>query len=622
MGGQRYVVFLLLLVCAMPVLAEDQVIVNSQDWRDVYSGVLYGELSETPAKFLVSTKHSTIILYSIPTDRDEVLIVTNRGVPFIAGYESILQSRGYANADEIRTDNGNLELLERLEGVRKFIVLDDAYGYNAISVAPYAAISKSYVVFANKNNIDDVVDVLQDKDPESVMIYGQVDRVVKDELAQFNPETINKRNRFENNIEIVNRYLELNPTKQVILTNGEFIEQSLMTGADPIVFLGRENVPEVVREFIDTAEIDVGILIGNELVNSATFVRRALGISVFVKFAQGARQPTGSIAQVEDLDRFPMPTYDLAIEITSIVYNKATGALEVTYHNPTGLAEYFKSTITIRDGIEVVVIGDERAVFLDKNEYKTIVYRVDVDGNPLQFESDELSGDAFVVFGESPQSLENQYQKTFSIDIIEVLDDAQIEIKGLYYDKVTGSFYVIVENIGKVDAYISAELIDIIVNDQPLTVGSADVLKLGPGKTGKIQIEVEMDEQDFLDNAEIRVRAYYGERELSRVKITEETLPLEFKSSLGRYVIYGIVILLILLLLFFLGTKKKCPHCGYKNPRGRKTCLHCGKPFKQQPGHPGHGHHKVAHKPAHHKAPAHPKAPAHKPHHGHPHHKK
>ena len=39
-----------------------------------------------------------------------------------------------------------------------FVILDDSYGYNSISVAPYATASKSWVLFADRNNIDDIVD--------------------------------------------------------------------------------------------------------------------------------------------------------------------------------------------------------------------------------------------------------------------------------------------------------------------------------------------------------------------------------------------------------------------------------------------------------------------------------
>lgn len=579
----RYAWILVLLILATGSAAADShydhIIINSQEWQDVYTGMQYANLVGIPANFLVSTRHSTTLLYSVPVERDVLLVLSSKERPFIVGYEPILQSRGYDSPEEIRSASLNLELLERLEGIDRFIVIDDAYGYNAISIAPYSQADRSFVIFADENNIDEIAAILEEKQPESVLIYGQVDRAVKQQLAPFNPETINLGSRFDNNIEIVRRYLEIKPTRQVILTNGEFIEQGIMSGSDPVLFLGRANVPESVRDFIAESDIDVGILIGNELVNAATFVRRQLGISVFVKFAQGAREPTGSIAQVEDLDRFPMPRYELGIEVTSIVYNRATGALQVTYHNTQNLAEYFKSTLTVRDAGEIRIIGDERAVFLDKNEYKTIIYESDADSEPLNFQSSELEGDAFVIFGESETSLENTYQESFSIDTVEFLDDSEIEIADLYYDTLSGEFVVSIENVGARDAYVSIELVDLLVNGEEVTVGGDGTARIAQGKSAEVMVPVEMAEEDLAENPEVRVRAYYGERELQRIKIKERTFPLETRTGYGTYAVYGTALLLLLIGLGWLGTKKKCRHCGRKNARGKKACEQCGKRF-------------------------------------------
>lgn len=573
------VLVLAALLAVQGVIAQDQIIINSQDWRDVYTGMQYGHLTGVPSNFLVSTRHSTILLYSISTDKDEILVLSSRNRPFITGYESILRSRGYDAPEEIAASNLNLELLERLEGIDKFIVLDDAYGYNAISVAPYAVVDGWFVVFADEDNIDDVVSALEEKSPREVLIYGQVDRDVKDALQQFDPEILNNGNRFDNNIEIVKRYIEVKPTRQVILTNGEFIESGLMSGTDPVLFLGQENVPESVRDFIEDSGIEVGILIGNELVNTATFIRRALGISVFVKFAQGARQPTGAISTVEDLDRFPMPRYEINLDVSSIVYNRATGALEVTYHNTENLATYFKSTITVRDGTDVVVLGDARPVFLDKNEYKTVVYSADTEGDPLSFQSNDLSGDVFVIYGEGPESLEKTYQATFDIDVIEVLDDAEIEIRDAYYDTTAREFVVVVGSTGEAPAYVSAEVVDLLVNGEELTVGGDGVVLIEPGDEEKIGVVVAMADEDFADNPTVLVRAFYGERELSRIKSKEARFPLVTRTGYLAYAPYAVVIVLVLLLLIWLGTKKTCKSCGRKNPRGRKTCVGCKKRF-------------------------------------------
>jgi len=299
-----------------------QVIVNSEDWKDVYSTMLYGSLSGRSVNFLVSNKHATLILEAIPQNT-HLWAISSKKVPFVAGYKAIMESKGYS-AEEFTYDNVNLEIAKLLD-VQNFIVMDDSYGYNAISAAPYAVVTNSYVLFSDRANIGEVARFLEGRQVKKMLIYGHVDREVKDALSTYNPEIINKEgDRFLNNIEIVKRYKQIKGANQVILTNGEFIEKELMSGAEPVVFIGTNNVPNVIRDYIKGSDIQVGVLIGNELVGTATFIRRQLGISVFVKFAQGARAQKGAISQVEALDMFYLPVYTLNLEVVSLRYNQAT----------------------------------------------------------------------------------------------------------------------------------------------------------------------------------------------------------------------------------------------------------------------------------------------------------
>jgi len=530
-----------------------------------------------PSNFLVSQKHGAILLYSIPTTKKDILIVSSRTQPYVFGYQSLLLSKGYSNATELVTRNANLDLARRLTNITKFIVIDPAYGYNAISAAPYSVISQHYVLFADRRNIDDVQAFLQTRNPTEVILFGQLDRQVKDALASFNPETINEGDRFSNNLVMVDRYRQLKDAKQVVLTNGEFIESGIMSGSDPVVFIGKANVPQKVSDYIKKSDIEVGILIGNELIGTATFVRRQLGISVFVKFAQGARTPKGAIAQVEDLDRFPMPSYDLNLEITSMAYNRATRSLEVTYHNTVNLALFFKSTITINGQGTPIITGDADPLFLDKGEYKTVVYSQDTDGNPLDLRGENLTADLFTIYGEGPNSLENALQAQLRISFIEVKDDTTINITSLYYDKTAQAFFVTIGNTGEVDAYVQPEMVDLMINEEPVTAAADGTTLINAGGKAAIKIPVAMADADFAANPMVKVRAYYGEREIALIKTTEKSFAFEFGGGYGRYILYAVVLVVVLLILFFLGTKKKCKHCGHKNPRGRKTCEKCGR---------------------------------------------
>lgn len=597
MGKSKYIISILLILLASFAYGQeskpDIFISNSADWQDVYSTMLYSSVTGSTGYFLVSTRHSTLLINQLNA-QNSIQIVTSSSKPYVVGYRAVLESRGFEKAEEMRSANINLDLAKKLSpDINSFIVLDDSYGYNAISVAPYAALSKSYVLFANKKNINSIYSYLNSRNPDSLIIYGQVDREVKDRLAEFNPETINEGDRFLDNQKIIDRYQAVykkqsgEPKRQAILTNGEFIEQEIMSGIEPVVFIGRANVPDQVKTYVQSSDIDIGILIGNELIGSATFIRRELGISVFVKFAQSARQPTTAISPVEDLDRFYLPRYLLDLDIYKVSYNRISRRIEVTYQNKVDLATYLKGTVTVRNGDNTLVLGDEDAVFIDKSQYKTIVYTKKSDGSPIDAMQGDITAEVFTIFGESKKSLEYTLRKTLDVESIDVQDNSKIEFGRVLYDKRTGKFLIEVRNTGDVDVFVDLELIDVLVNDELVTAGAGTVTFLKKGESKFIEVILPMSDSDLQNNPKIKIRAYYGERERSLINILEGEfeygyagfgyLTGELLREAGKNaLLYMPLIIIIILLILILGMKKKCPHCGEINKLRAKRCKECG----------------------------------------------
>jgi len=210
---KAYCFLILCIFCAALAVAQDQppqvFISNSGDWQDVYSVMQYTTIAGGSGYFLVSARHSTLLLNQLNREND-YLIVSSLKSPYVIGYKPVLESRGFTKIDELKANNINLELAKKLiPGISDFIVIDDSYGYNAISVAPYAAISKSYVLFANKRNINQVYTFLKSRNVRTLIEYGQLDREVKDRLQEFSPEIISEQDRFLNNQKVLSRWFSL-----------------------------------------------------------------------------------------------------------------------------------------------------------------------------------------------------------------------------------------------------------------------------------------------------------------------------------------------------------------------------------------------------------------------------
>ncbi|RMD66315.1 hypothetical protein D6817_04360 [Candidatus Pacearchaeota archaeon] len=530
------------------------VIANSENWQDVYSVMQYARFKGVGSDFLVSTRHGPLLLNGIRKEND-IRVITSRSAPFVINYPSMILAKGFADADEVVVDNANLELINDLPDVKNFIVVGRTYGYSAIAVAPYAAITNSWVFFADRNNIDEIDSILANRGVENLLIYGFVDRQVRDQLAKYNPEIINTGDRFRDNIEIVKKYMQIKPVKQVVFTNGEFIEKEIMTGFEPVLFTGKQDVPPQIRDYIKSSDIEVGVLIGADLVGPATNIRRSTGISVIVKFARGARARTGPISPVEGLDLFYLPTPIMELSVYSAKYNTATSQLELTYKSDSNIPIYFKGTLTpIVDGEEKARVGDVEPVFIAPGDFKTVSY------SDIDFNGDKLELEVFTLYGEAPSALEKILETRVDVEKVNVLDRCKIDLKKIIYSKPKKAFFVTVENPSEVDCWVDVELRDVLIDGLKRTLGSEGATEVKKGKSAKIKVEQEMADDDLKKNQFVEVIAYYGERESSLVNAIKAKLKLEIVTiSFATIGLFALIIVVVaaLIFLFMLWRRRK-----------------------------------------------------------------
>ncbi len=539
---------LMLLLIIPAASAFDQVVVNSQDWRDVYAGITYGERNNIPVNFMTDLKSQLTFTQTLDRIRTDLLLIQSPSEVYAVAYGQVLADLGF-QVTVLEEDNNPMEIMRLLsqeKGISSFIILDDSYGYNSISVAPYAAVANKGVLFANRNNIDDVRGLL-DEYGNDVLIYGEVDREVKDALSGYDPEVLNLGSRFDNNIEMVRRYLKVKPTSQVFLTNGEFIERELLSGSYPILFIGKDNVPDQVIEFINEGYFSVGVLVGNDLLQTSLFIKDQTGLHTFVKFARSARIPSSPIEKIEGLDLQYMPRIMLSIDVASLRYNYLTKQLEMVVQNKADLVTYFRSTILVRsDGESIATLGDPVPVFVDKNEFKTITY-------PLETLGQNLTAEILFSYGEGSKSLEQAAQTSLPVERIEIQDDSDVGITGAVYAKNKGVLYVVVENRGGVDAYVDAEVIGLIVDGDPTTVSVRGTYLVQAHDSARLPISVTLTEADLIDNPTVSAQIYFGERENVLVKRSSAEVNLEISQvdyiTIGLVTLSVLVVLLILLIL-------------------------------------------------------------------------
>lgn len=555
MGAKREIFVITLLILILGPLTSaatfDRVITNSENWMDVYSGIHYATLSEAEANFLTSTNHGPVLLQGIQKE-ENIRVISSKDEPYVFNYPDLILSEGFSSADEIEAKNLNIELIKDLDEINNFIIIGDIYGYNAIAVVPYAVQSKSWVFFANEINIGEIDSILSKRNIDKFMIYGYVDRTVRDTLEKYSPEVISSGDRFEDNVDITKKFLSIKNTKQVSLSNGDFLEMELMKGANPILFTGRENVPEKISEYLKTSPIEIGVLIGNELMGAATNIRHSTGISVMVKFARGARTRAEGIAAVEGLDLFPLPAPLLELELYSLEYNTLSRQLEATYKSSSNIPAYFKGTITVNSDSGKTKVGDEEAIFISPNSHKTILY-------PLTLDSyEDLTAQIFTIFGESISSLDRAISINAEIGTIDVIDRCEIELEAAVYNKQTKQFNVEVKNLADVDCWAEAIINNLKVGYEEKTVSSNQAILIKSHDSKKIIINEELIDEDLDKNNFVDVVVYFGEKETNLVNVAKGRFELTIQTfTTTTYTIIVLFAAMILSTAIFIKKRKK-----------------------------------------------------------------
>ncbi len=539
--------FLLFLPFASAV---GQVVINSHDWHDVYTGVVYAKLSGLEVHYVAEETQGVQLIEEVLNPAAAEILLIESEKPFVLGYQSQLERRGFKVEKFLSLDaqKTNLEFAKRIaaeKGITNFIVVDSGWGYDALSVAPYALLTNSVVLFAGTENVDDLFSFLSTR-TDNILLYGHLDREVKGELSVLNPLIINKGDRYKDNIEIVKAFLDKKPTKQILLTDGEVLELGFFNNEFPVLFVGTSNVPQPVIDFIQDSDIRTGIVIGYNLFANAKRIREDTGIKILLKYGQGRN------SQLYALDVFPLPAYHPEINIISVRYNTLSKQLEVTYENTGGVYTYAQALSHQIKADETLIaeVGDEEAFFLNEGDTLTLLYSLDLT---LYLDKD-LTVESKILFGESTNSLTKLLAKTLDLDVVTIGDSSRIAIKSVVYNKETKRFELVVKNEGEKEVYADAEIVDIIIAGEKVTLG-AEPQKIKPGQEEIFKIKAVLEEVDIEDNPVIKARVRYGERKGILLKVMMKEFDFAFKKF--NYKPWVLIIIVLIVIKLIISIRKK-----------------------------------------------------------------
>ncbi len=535
---------------------EDQVLVNSRDWVDVYSGLLYSGLGGVHRlQYIAEELHGTWLLESgLFVDTGNLLVFTSKKQPYIKGFSNMMEESDIKFEEEIIGDSDHLnkEFARRLAKkgkIEKILILDDSFAYNALSAVPYAIATKSWVIFADNDNIDEVVGLIEELEITDILIVGSTENNVRQELGRFNPEIMNKGNRYDNNIALAERFLEASgkDAGQVMIAQGTTLENSLFNPEFPTIFIGPGDAPSQAVKFMKDHGTTHIVLIGMNLLAQGEELSELTNTKLIVKYAKAVGP------DVLALDFYPTPAYEPEVKITKVDYNTLTQQVEVFFKNEKDLVTYVRSLshelFVGSDTKPLHILADEDSFFIGKNEELARVYDIDLTNNV----DDVLRVTSKYVYGDHPSSMDFSGEDDGVLEFVTYEDKADITLGEVFYNKRTQRFEVELINTGSVKAYALPELIDFTKNNEQQAF-SGRKIQLTPGSSKKTFVKIELDEIDIADNPDFTIKIKYGERPEALLKSFTKKLDLVVKDFNVKLVV---LVALLAIVLFLLVKKKK-----------------------------------------------------------------
>ncbi|MFZ5500717.1 MAG: hypothetical protein ACOY58_02235 [Candidatus Micrarchaeota archaeon] len=542
----RRLLSLFVLLLALSQLAFAMVVVNSYDGRDVVSGIYYAAVQGDEVIFLTPSSGDSVY-GRIGTGKD-ILLIQSLDHPMLTGMAGNLEQRGNT-VDVLVSDDPletNLELASR-SGADGFVLVDPVYGDNTVSALAYAKLNGLYLILADKDNAESVVSELRTQNPERILLYGYTDAELKSGLqgTGLSFEEINTGDKFDDNLELVKRFLSQNPAKkQAILADGSVFESTIASGDDPVILIS-PLIPSAVRDYIEqqalSGQLPVLLIVDETYTQTAYDLKESINedagrkaVTVFVKMGEGT---SGAGSDINPVEMFPLPVPTVGLQIEKAEYNQDSGELEITYKNTGNALEYVESRILVYvDGAYAATLGDEEPFPVEREGKAGMAYQLEV-------EEGQITANITAYFGSSKKSRESGIRVMMDAGRVDFTDSSSLSIADFTHDRESNDLLVSFANNGSASLYFRPyAVIDMngtrttIKDDNTYTLGSSEghIVKF-PGivKSGAV----------------ITAGADYGEREaFMDNKVEREYVP-EPQGGMDMLLILAVVGVLVVLAL-------------------------------------------------------------------------
>ncbi len=530
------------------------VIINSQDWRDVSLILLYAKLTGKKAHMITNLGEADLLLKRLEKSSTHELF-ESRNKPVIKNMKEFMRNYGFSMVVENVFNTYKdlqVELYSRVKDkVKGFVIIHPDFGTDLISVFPLAVNEKRWIFFVNKENLNDILSLISSVPEKSVIFYGKFLTQPWKDIP--NPSEVIFGTEEDMNKEIVKRVWK-KTRGWVVLANGKYIEEGFLSEGKPILLI-LENSPSEIAKFLKKLGVKLIEVIGPENVNFGYEIREA------------SNKTIGVVAKIGI-------TFTGEPELRGKIYTLPTKEVDYPVHNLVLRRVYFTNgciifEITNKGNVEekfiiraLRIIGKKgETTFADENIHvippkETISFPV--CGNYSEPEKVE----AFILYGEKfKRKIRNLTTGSFYFFVkkISLPIPKPLEIKGVFYDPSLHMLWIKLKNNNKKPVWARAEVFGLKFLNESLTL-SSPLIYLPSGES-YLPFWIRLDGTQLKENTNLTAVVYYGfsKNLLSNTVKYIQRGEIKEKSAKNEVWIYILFVgaLVIFLLLLLIGKKKE-----------------------------------------------------------------
>ncbi len=495
--------FIALLLFMSTVKAD--IIVNSQDWRDVYLVILYAKFKGEDVHYILNLGETDILLKTLPKNETHTIFESARK-PVIKNLKQFMRNYGFSIVSEtIFNDYNDLQisLYSDIKNKTKgFIVINLNFGYDAISVFPLAVVEERWVLFYNRNYGDRILNLLKNEAEKDVVFYGEFLSQPWKKIP--NSYEVFYDSPFERNKKIVERvWREVDGW--VSIADGSYIEKGFLIQGKPILLI--RDSPQAITDFLKKLKVKVVEIIGPENVDFGYQIGDLSNGTIGV-VAKIGRTFTGDPELRGKFYTLPEKPVDVEIHdlrLEKILWNNREVILVLKNHG--NVKEFFKISALRLIGKEEYPVTDDKLHVIKPGETVSIPFY----GNFSSLREAEV----FIIYGNDKLIFRVKNQTTgkyfFSPKFYPASELKKPEIEGIFYDDSLEKLWIKVKNPNKRTIWMRAEIHNFTFLNKSIILSSSTV-KIPPGE-GYIPISIYMDKEDMDVNKNLSILIFYGPSE-------------------------------------------------------------------------------------------------------------